>query len=191
MKKYDAMLVLGLKLKADGSPEQILLDRVRMAAELMRKENVPLVMPCGGQTENTPISEAEVMKRELMHLHVPENRILMEAQSLYTVENIRNAGTLLKNRGIMKPHVLLITSDYHLFRAAYMARTMGFRVKGIGCKTPKDALKKQRKKLEIFYFINYITGWETGKRKRPSWYDCAVERIQKRKSSEDLCKKEE
>ncbi|MBR6754190.1 MAG: YdcF family protein, partial [Clostridia bacterium] len=89
------------------------------------------------------------------------------------------AKAILQGMGIQKPRVILVTSDYHAFRAAYMARSMGLKVKSKPSKTPSDALKKQRRKMEFFYFINYAMGWETGKRKRPAWYDKGVKWLQK------------
>ena len=180
MKTYDAILVLGLKLNADGTPKQALVDRVALAAKLYLEGRAPYVIPCGGQTENTPVTEAKVMAAGLMERGVPEEKIIPEDASLYTVENISNAKAILQDMGIQKPRVILVTSDYHAFRASYMARSMGMKVKSIPSPTPNDALKKKRRKLEFFYFINYITGWETGKRKRPRWYDAAVKKIQSR-----------
>lgn len=179
MKKYDAVLLLGLKLRPDGTPEKALMDRVRLAAQLMEKGCAPMVIPCGGQTENTPVAESEVMARELEKLGVMPEKIVQENASLYTVQNIRNAKAMLEEQGIYRPRVILVTSDYHAFRAAHMARSMGMKVKSIPSPTPNDALKRRRRKLECFYFINYITGWETGRRKRPAWYDKAVKRLQK------------
>lgn len=179
MKTYDAILVLGLKLKEDGTPEQALLDRVVLAAKLYQEGLAEWIIPCGGQTENTPVSEARVMTDTLVNLGVPGEHIRQEDKSLYTVENIRNAKTILQDRGIAKPRVILVTSDYHAFRAAYMARSMGMKVKSMSSKTPDDALKKQRRKMEFFYFINYYMGWETGRRKRPAWYDKGVRWLQK------------
>lgn len=179
MKTYDAILVLGLKLGPDGTPDQALVDRVELAAKLYRDGMAGCILPCGGQTENTPVSEAQVMGEGLKRRGVPEEAIVPEDQSLYTVENIRNARALLAQRGISKPRVVLVTSDYHAFRAAYMARSMGMKVKSVSSKTPRDALKKQRRKMEFFYFLNYAMGWETGRRKRPSWYDKGVKWLQK------------
>ena len=179
MKTYDAVLLLGLKLTPDGHATEELMGRIRRAAQLMQEHRAPLVIPCGGQTENTPVSEAAVMARELEQLGIDPHRILPEDASLYTVENIRNARDLLAKRGLTRPRVLLVTSDYHAFRAATMARSMGFMVKSTPSKTPSGAQKNKRRKMEIFYLINYITGWETGKRKRPKWYDAAVKKLQK------------
>lgn len=179
MKKFDAILVLGLKLKEDGSPEKALVDRMELAAKLYGQGKAGCILPCGGRTENTPVSEAWVMAEGLKALGVPSEAIVPEDESLYTVENIRNAGAILRKRGIEKPRVILVTSDYHAFRAAYMARSMGMRVKSIRSKTPKDALKRKRRKMEFFNFINYAMGWETGRRKRPAWYDKGVKWLQK------------
>lgn len=72
---YDAILLLGLKLEPDGSPRQELLLRIQKAAECYFKGLAPLIIPCGGQTPGTPVSEAAVMRRELLQLNVPETAI--------------------------------------------------------------------------------------------------------------------
>lgn len=179
MKTYDAVLLLGLKLNPDGTPTEELQGRIQKAAGFMTEKSVSLVIPCGGQTEGTPLSEAAVMALELEKLGIAPEQILPEDASLFTVENIQNAKALLKKRGVTNPRVLLVTSDYHMFRAAFMARSMGFKVKRCPSKTPSGPAKNKRRKMELFYLINYITGWETGRRKRPAWYDKAVKKLQK------------
>lgn len=175
---YDAILTLGIKLGQDGAPPQELLSRVALAARCFQKKLAPLVVLCGGQTKDTPCSEASVMEKLLLENGVPKNAILCEDKSQVTYQNIQNAKALLNARGIQKkPRVLIVTSDYHVFRARYMARSMGFRAVGVGCDTPNDELKKIRRKKERLFFLNYALGWETGRRKRPVWYERAVAKI--------------
>ena len=83
MKTYDAILVLGLKLKADGKPEQALLDRVVLAAKLYQKGLAEWIIPCGGQTENTPVTEAKVMTDTLVNLGIPQEHIHQEQELIH------------------------------------------------------------------------------------------------------------
>ncbi len=179
MKNYDAILLLGLKLNADGSPKEELRLRVEKAVSVYREKKIPCIIPCGGQTPDTPVSEAKVMEQMLLHHGVSPDAILIEEASQVTVENIQNARNLLKEKGIRKPRVLVVTSDYHAFRAVFMARHMGMKAKAETCKTLPGKEKRHKQKMELFYFINYAAGWETGKRKRPTWYDKGVKWLQK------------
>lgn len=175
---YDVLLLLGLKLNADGSAPEELKARVSLAARLLLTRRAPLIIACGGQTLGTPRAEADVMAELLALEGVPEESILLEDRSQTTVQNFEYARALVSSRGAGKrPRALVVTSDYHAFRARYIARKSGFAADGIGCKTPDDELKKKRRKLERMYFINFFMGWETGRHKRPPCYDRVVGKI--------------
>ena len=178
-KTYDVLLLLGLKLNADGSATEDLKARVSLAAQLFRARRAPLIVACGGQTLGTPCTEAEVMAALLVAQGVPEECILQEDQSKTTVQNFVNALALLLERGFQarRPRALVVTSDYHVFRSRYIARKTGFIADGIGSATANDALKKKRRKLERMFFINFAMGWETGRHKRPACYDRVVGKI--------------
>ncbi len=182
--KYDVILLLGLKLNGDGTPDAELNARIRLAADRMLEGKAEIIIPCGGQTPDTPCTESSVMAAQLQTMGVDPQLILEENQSQTTYENIRNARAVFENHKPhafqnVRPSALVITSDYHLFRAKYMARSMGFAVAGMAIPTPDNALKKRRKRMERLYFINYRMGWETGRHKRPRCYDKVKERLEK------------
>ena len=181
-KTYDVILLLGLKLNSDGTPDAELNERIRLAAKCMLAGMAKRIIVCGGKTPDTPCTEASVMAATLQALGVDAQQILLEDKSQTTYENIRNAKTVYEayqpdafTNG--RPTALIITSDYHLFRPKYMANKMGFAASGMAAPTPNDDLKKKRKRMERLFFINYWMGWETGNRKRPKWYDRAKEKI--------------
>lgn len=179
MRAYDAILLLGLKLNADGSAPEELLSRVKLARDQFIAGAAPLIVACGGKTSGTPVSEAQVMAQALYELGVDKRAVILEDKSQVTYQNIENARTILKTRlpNVRKPSALIVTSDYHLFRAKYMARTMGFEAYGVSCPTPRDSLFYMRRKLERMFFLNYFMGWETGKRKKPAFYERVVSKI--------------
>ncbi len=181
-KTYDVILLLGLKLNSDGTPDAELNGRIRLAAKCMLAGMAKCIIVCGGQTPDTPCTEASVMAKALQALGVDAEQILLEDKSQTTYENICNAKAVYaayQPEAFAKGHpsALVITSDYHLFRPKYMAKRMGFAASGMATPTSNDDLKKKRKRMERLFFINYWMGWETGKRKRPKWYDRAKERI--------------
>lgn len=129
---YDAIVVLGAQVKADGSLSLQLQWRLDAAFEAWQKEN-SLIVVCGAQGENEPMTEALAMRDYLAELGVPEDMIIMEDTSVNTRQNIRNAAELLKNRSAQK--VLMVTSDYHLPRAMALAEDEGMMATGIGAPT--------------------------------------------------------
>ena len=70
-RRYDAILLLGLKLNEDGSSRHELTLRIERAAQCYHQGLSPVIIPCGGQTPSTPVSEAAVMRDALLALGHP------------------------------------------------------------------------------------------------------------------------
>lgn len=168
MKKcYDAILLLGLKLNADGSPKEELTLRVRKAAQCYQQGLSPLIIPCGGQTPGTPVTEAAVMQDMLLSLGIPLSAIRKEDTSQITVENMRNARRVL---GKDHPHVLIVTSHYHALRARIICRkSSGMRASTRSAHIPYK-LAPQSIRLEPLRLIDYLLGFQDTNRQRPKWY---------------------
>ena len=179
---YDAILLLGLKLEPDGSPRQELLLRIQKAAECYFNGLAPLIIPCGGQTPGTPVSEAAVMRRELLQLNVPEAAIHCEDRSQITVENFLNAKALLPNH--RRARVLIVTSDYHMLRSQLICRiSAGMHAGGRKAVIPYE-LKKTAVRKEPLHLIDYMLGYQSGRFSRPKLYlklmDFLFARIEKK-----------
>lgn len=166
-KSHDAILLLGLKLQDDGSPREELLLRIRKAAQCYHQGLAPLVIPCGGQRPGTPVTEAAVMKKELMDLSVPESAIRCEDRSQITVENMRNARKMLDRE---KPRVIVVTSDYHALRALLICRhTAGMRASRRSARIPWH-IKRKAALMEPLYLIDYLLGYQASDKPRPKLY---------------------
>lgn len=166
-RRYDAILLLGLKLNADGTPRHELTLRVQTAAKCFQEGLSDIIIPCGGQTPGTPASEAQVMRDALVLLGVPESAIRMEAQSQLTVENFINARKLLPDK---RPHVLIVTSDYHMARAKMICRISAhMRASGRKARIPRSEVRARRME-EPLHLIDYMLGYQSGRFQRPKWY---------------------
>lgn len=128
----DAILVLGHRLEADGSPSDDLVRRIDRTVELWKQTAAPVIMPCGGIVPGQTRTEAEVMQEMLLARGVPAECIRLEDRSRITIENIRNAAALLPAGA----RIGLVTSDYHLERALDDCRCAGLNVYGAGAQTP-------------------------------------------------------
>lgn len=167
MKTYDAIVLLGLRLREDGSPEEELIARVKRAAQCYFKGAAPRLVACGGRQAGGTQSEAAVIKRLLQKEGVPEAAILCEDQSRLTVENLQNAFKML---GKDQRRILLVTSDYHMPRAKLVAwREGGARADGCAVKTPGGREKRRRVRIELFAAVDYLFLWGRRDGERPAW----------------------
>ncbi|MGR5068448.1 MULTISPECIES: YdcF family protein [Vibrio] len=121
------VLVLGKRLVND---ELTLEGRTRVEALVealtdLRVETTALVF-CGGVTRGQTVSEADAMLTYFRQLTAsdfmpfPQSQIILENQSLNTVQNMQNSVVALQRSGLCKKdqriQVSLLSNDYHLER---------------------------------------------------------------------------
>ena len=78
------------------------------------------------------------MARHLRILGVPDTQMLLEDRSTTTWENLRFSRDLIAEHSSGgAPRSALVTSDYHVFRAAMYARAVGLSADGLGSRTAR------------------------------------------------------
>lgn len=137
-KQADYMIVLGAKVMGTV-PSLSLQYRIDTAARYLKEHEKTIVIVSGGQGVDEDISEAEVMRKGLVDTGIDEGRIIIEDQSTSTYENIIFSKKLIPSD--LKTG-LLVTNDYHLYRASMVARQEGLEVTGLPAKTPVISLVK-------------------------------------------------
>ena len=167
-KTCDAIVVLGYRLNDDGTADPEMLGRAEKAAEVWKAGVAARIITCGGPTGKSGRTEAEVLKEELVSFGVDEKCVVLEDKSMITTENIVNAQKIL---GEGKKTIALVTSDYHIFRSALLAKRVGYKVKKYPAPTPKGPVKNDKRKLEWMFTVNMLLGWEGRDAKRPKWAD--------------------
>jgi uncharacterized SAM-binding protein YcdF (DUF218 family) len=90
------------------------LERVVAVVRLYRQKQLPVILS-GGSVYHDASSEAEVMKRYLTELGIPENDIISESQSRDTNENAKYTNVICREKQFEK--IILITSAYHMKRS--------------------------------------------------------------------------
>ena len=139
----DCMLILGCRIKSDGSLTPLLKSRADRALEFarMQKEKTGkelTFVPSGGQGADEVTSEADAIAAYLRGRGVPDERILPEDKSASTYENIRNSMKLIRERFPgADAKVAFSTTNYHVFRAGLIADEQGERLEGIGAPTKR------------------------------------------------------
>jgi uncharacterized SAM-binding protein YcdF (DUF218 family) len=130
--KVDAIVLLGggindgvPDLSGSGAPSEEMLARIVTAVRVYRKLQVPIVVAGGAPPEfKTP--EALIVRRFLLDLGIPEERIVIEDQSRDTLENARNVAVICQK--LDYDRLLVVTSAYHVRRARLAFASAGLEV---------------------------------------------------------------
>lgn len=117
--KYDAIVVLGAGLKSDGTPSHMLEDRLK-AAIAMYREGVSQTVILSGDDSGEDYNEVAAMERYCLDAGMPSEAILLDREGFSTSETMSNV-----IRGLKYEKIMVVTQEYHLYRALYIARIMG------------------------------------------------------------------
>ena len=130
----DCIIVLGARVRPDGTLSDSLRYRCESALAAWQEGLAPALIVCGAQGGDEPMPEAIAMRDWLMAQGVPEEAILVEDASFNTEQNLDNARALMDKRGWKS--AVVVTSDYHLQRALWLARDAGIDACGIPAESP-------------------------------------------------------
>ncbi|HEX4287317.1 MAG TPA: YdcF family protein [Trebonia sp.] len=128
----DFVVVLGSGLRPDGGVPPLLANRLERAREVWAAvsrragEFRPLLIVSGGQGDDEPVPEASAMASYLIARGFPADRLLLEDESRTTEENLLFSKAIMDE---LRPaaRAAVVTSDFHAFRAALLARRLGIR----------------------------------------------------------------
>lgn len=127
----DYVVILGAGLDGDKVSKR-LEKRLLKGTDYLKENENSKVIVSGGQGEDEDISEAEAMGRYLVSKGIDEDRIYYEDKSTSTVENLLYSKEILNNDlNANNPLILIVTSDYHMFRAKMVSRKLKLQSYGI------------------------------------------------------------
>ena len=121
----DCILVLGCGVKADGTPSDMLHDRLRQGVELYELGAAPKLLMSGdhGRTE---YDEVDAMKGFAVDSGIPSADVFMDHAGFSTYESIYRAKEIFQAE-----KTIIVTQEYHLYRAVYIARMFGLDAYGV------------------------------------------------------------
>ena len=152
----DYVVVLGAGVNGK-SPSLSMVDRLRAAREYLEAHPDAAAILSGGQGPGEDITEAEAMYRWLTERSVEGERLILEEKATSTLENLENSFALIPDAETAS--VAVLSSEYHLYRAEYLAETLGYRVGGIPAKTSLPVLKLNyflREALGLIYYRLFV-----------------------------------
>lgn len=150
----DYAIVLGCQVRADGEPSRALSARIDTAAELLEQNPTVTVIVSGGKGTDENISEAQCMYNVLVAKY-PQwaDRILLEDRSTTTRENLLYCAEIIEDLGGTDQPVTLVTSEYHMARAVYLAGRQGLAVTGVTSTTWPYVFRFNYYLREVFAFV--------------------------------------
>lgn len=147
-------IILGAKV--NGETPSLSL-KYRLDAAIQYAELYPDVqfILSGGQGHDEDISEAEAMHRYLTEHGINSDRLIMEEQSTSTYENILFSKQLLDDT---VSSITIISNDFHLYRAQYIAKKLELQTDVVAAKTPKIVESKSRFRERLALIKTIIVG---------------------------------
>lgn len=130
----DCIVVLGARVYPDGRMSLVLRERVDAALDAWREGLAPNIIVCGARGSDEPRPEALAMAEYLIAEGIPEDRVIVDTASYDTRQNIANAAKIMRSKDWQS--AIIVTSDYHLERALWMANSAGMHATGIAAPTP-------------------------------------------------------
>lgn len=148
-KKSDSIIILGCQVKGT-TLSTFLKERLDRGIELYKEGFAEYIIVAGGQGPGEDITEAEAMKRYLVTKGIEESKIIMEDKSSNTMENLRYAKEIMKEKNL--DTAIIVSNKYHLKRASIMAKKVGLKASYSGVYVSRYFLN------EIYGFFREIPG---------------------------------
>lgn len=149
-------IVLGAKVNGNGEPSLSLQYRLETAVTYLEQYPQVKVIVSGGQGKEEPVSEAERMHTYLLEAGIAVDRIIQENESTSTFENLSFSKKLLPKG---ETNVTIISSDFHLTRAQYLAEKLDLKVDVVSARTPKSVEEKLRLRERAALLKTYVVGY--------------------------------
>ncbi len=124
--KFDFILVLGCRVYGDGTPSPMLYDRVKTGVALYEAGLSDSLLFSGDSQNADVYDEVGAMRTLASSLGVPKTQLLGDAYGLSTYESIYRAKHLFGGK-----RILIVTQEFHLSRALYLAEKFGMEAYGI------------------------------------------------------------
>jgi uncharacterized SAM-binding protein YcdF (DUF218 family) len=144
MSRADYVIVLGTGLGKNGQVTPLLAGRLergrRVWAALAARGGHPVMIVSGGQGSDEQVPEARAMAAYLIERGFPADRLACEDRSSTTEENLAFSKAIMDAAGPAGSRkkgarCVIVTSNYHVFRTAMIARKTGIRGQVTGART--------------------------------------------------------
>lgn len=141
----DCIVVLGAGIRDDGSPTWMLEDRIKIGDKLYQNHAADKIIMSGDHGRENH-DEVNTMKSYAMGEGIPSEDIFMDHAGFETYDSLYRARDIF---GAKK--VIIVTQEYHLYRALYIADQLGLDARGV-----TSDLRFYSKKMAYWKFREYL-----------------------------------
>ena len=121
----DCILVLGCGVWDNGQPSHMLEDRLKQAVALFDLGAAPKLLMTGDHGREL-YDEVNVMKQYAVSAGIASCDVFMDHAGFSTYESMVRAKEIFQAK-----KVIIVTQEYHLYRAVYIARQLGLDAYGV------------------------------------------------------------
>lgn len=121
----DCIIVLGCQVTDDGRPSAMLNERLVRGIELYELGVAPKLLMSGDHGQDD-YDEVNTMKKIAVEEGVPSEDVFMDHAGFSTYETVYRAKEIFKAE-----KVVIVTQEYHLYRALYIADKLGLEAYGV------------------------------------------------------------
>ena len=154
--EVDAIIVPGAYVFPSGKVSDILADRLSVAVELYKTNRAKKLLVSGDHGKIT-YDEVNAMRKYIQSKGVPRQDIFMDHAGFSTYESLYRTRDIFKVR-----KAIVVTQNYHLSRAIYIARKLGMEAYGVSSDKHeyyKIQLYKAREiaaRLKDYFLVNLL-----------------------------------
>lgn len=141
----DCIVVLGAGIRDDGSPTWMLEDRIKIGDKLYQNHAADKIIMSGDHGRENH-DEVNTMKNYAINEGIPSEDIFMDHAGFETYDSLYRARDIF---GAKK--VIIVTQEYHLYRALYIADRLGLEARGV-----TSDLRFYSKKMAYWKFREYL-----------------------------------
>lgn len=150
----DCILVLGCGVRPTGEPSLMLRDRLDMGLTLYEAGAAPKLLMSGDHGRQE-YDEVNAMKDYAMEAGVPSEDVFMDHAGFSTYESMYRARDVF-----CAEKVIIVSQQYHLYRAVYDARALGLEAYGVAAEdvaylgqTLRDVREILARNKDFFYCL--------------------------------------
>jgi SanA protein len=129
----DVLVVPGARIHADGTPYDLLVDRLVMAQRLYELGKAPRILLSGRGGGGLPVDEVAAMRRWLVARGVPASALVDDGEGLRTLDTMQRCGPVFGART-----AIVVTNPFHTARAVFLGRSAGLDVVGVEAPYGRD-----------------------------------------------------
>ncbi len=138
----DCILILGAGV-IEGRPSLMLTDRLLQGIDLYNAGASDRLLMSGDHGRKD-YDEVNTMKQFAMDKDIPSEHIFMDHAGFSTYESMYRARDVFKAEKI-----IIVTQEYHLYRALYIAKSLGLDAYGVAADSKQYAGQEYRELREI------------------------------------------